>query len=230
MIVSISQPAYLPWLGYFHRIAESDLHIVLDHVEIDQNSRTKFANRNKIRTPDGWSWLTVPLLTKGRRQNLELHNLEIDNSTNWATKHWKAICHNYAKTPHFKESSHFFENVYSSNWRLLNNLNEHVTKYLLDTLCIKTPTKFSSRMGIESKKSELIVDLCRSVGATKYLSGPFGRQYLSEPDFLKHGVELIYHDYKHPTYSQVFENFESFMSIIDLIFSHGSESKNILSI
>src|SRR6266851_6680171 len=120
MMISIMQPAYLPWLGYFHRIAISDLHIVLDHVEIDRNSKTKFANRNKVRTKEGWSWLTVPLVSKGKTGELQLDKLEVDNSSNWRRKHWNTIESNYARANFIDDHRLFLATVYSREWTRLN--------------------------------------------------------------------------------------------------------------
>ena len=119
MIVSINQPGYLPWLGYFHRIAISDLHVVLDQVQFEKNSVT---NRNKIKTPTGWNWLTVPVKTKGKFGALSINNIEIDNTKDWAQKHWKTICQNYSKSPYFKEYSEGFEKIYESKWERLIDL------------------------------------------------------------------------------------------------------------
>lgn len=109
MIVSVNQPAYLPWPGYFHRIAVSDTHVVLDHVQFEKNSVT---NRNKVRTATGWSWLTVPLRTKGRFGDLAIRSVEIDNATDWRTRHWKTLRQSYGRAPHFAAHAAYFEDVY----------------------------------------------------------------------------------------------------------------------
>src|SRR6476646_1403945 len=101
MIVTIMQPAYLPWPGYFHRVAMSDLFIILDHVKIDRNSRTGFAHRNKIRTRDGWCWLSLPLRTRGRRDRLRLDAVEICADQPWAREHWASLRHCYARASGF---------------------------------------------------------------------------------------------------------------------------------
>ena len=229
MRVSIMQPAYLAWLGYFHRIALSDIHIVLDHVEIDMNSRTKFANRNKIRTKDGWTWLTVPLKTKGKRGCLFLNELEIDDDPSWRKKHWSTIRQNYARGPYFSPHAPFFEGVYAEDWRNLTDLTQRITSYLLQSLGIRTRILFSSQIGMQGSKDVLILNLCQAVGATHYLSGPFGRQYLHEPLFADAGIEVIYHDYQHPCYPQRYPGFEPNMSVVDLLFNHGEKSREILS-
>jgi hypothetical protein len=228
MTVSIMQPAYLPWLGYFHRIAMSDLHIVLDHVAIDRNSKTKFANRNKVRTKEGWTWLTIPLLTRGRSDQLGINQLEIDETAQWQRKHWNTIRHSYGHTPHFSQHADFLQSLFDRPWRLLIDVQRELTEYLLPALGITTPILFSSSMATASRKDELILDLCRESGATEYISGPFGRDYLKADDFDQAGIRLSFHDYHHPVYQQAFDGFEPYMSAIDLLFNHGSASAEIL--
>jgi WbqC-like protein family len=228
MIVSIMQPAYLPWLGYFHRIGTSDLYIVLDHVQIDKNSKTKFTNRNKVRTREGWCWLTVPLKTKGRFGKLYINQLEIANETPWADKHWSTIQSNYAKATYFAQHASFLEQVYSQQWEYLTDLTRVITRYLLDAFGIKTPILFSSEMKVEGQKDELILNLCHAVDAEVYISGPFGRDYLHEHLFCEAGIRIVYHDYHHPTYPQVYPNFEAYMSALDLLLNCGPSSVEIL--
>jgi hypothetical protein len=228
MIVSIMQPAYLPWLGYFHRVAISDLHVVLDHVQLDKNSKTKFANRNKIRTKEGWCWLTVPLKTKGKFGSLYINQLEIVDDSHWAEKHWATIRLNYAKAPYFGEHRTFLEQVYSQSWSSLNELIREVTTYMLHAFGIKTPLVYSSEMEVEEKKDELILSLCRAVEATTYISGPLGRGYIRESLFEEAGIRIVYHQYHHPTYPQVNAAFEPYMSAIDLLLNCGPESLEIL--
>jgi hypothetical protein len=228
VIVSIMQPAYLPWLGYFHRVSIADLHIVLDHVEIDRNSKTKFANRNKIRTSAGWSWLTVPLISKGKTGELQLNKVEIDNSSNWRRKHLTTIELNYAKAPFIDQHRHFLESIYARQWTQLSALVRETTDYLFTALAIDTPRMFSSDLGIQTHKDELILDLCRMVGATEYISGPLGRDYIREQMFEDAGVRVRYHAYKHPVYPQPHSGFEAYMSAIDLLLNCGPESASII--
>jgi hypothetical protein len=228
MIVSIMQPAYLPWLGYFDRIARSDLHIVLDHVNLDANSKTKFANRNKVRTPQGWGWLTVPLQSKGRHGELFLNQVEVAADTPWRQKHLGALAANYARAPHFAAHREFLAEVYGREWKRLVDLTTATTDYLHRAFGLNCPTRRSSEMGVAGEKDTLILNLCREVGATIYLSGPFGRDYLDAAAFAAAGIELRFHDYPHPEYRQSFPGFEPFMSAVDLLFNHGPASLEIL--
>jgi WbqC-like protein family len=225
MIVSINQPAYLPWLGYFHRIAVSDTHIVLDHVQFEKNS---FTNRNKIRTLEGWCWLTVPVMTAGKFGHLPINEIEIVNEKKWAAKHWQSLRLNYAKAAFFAQHAAYFEDVYARPWRKLADLAGEITAYLLKAFDIKTALHFSSRIKASGKKDELVLNLCRELGATVYLSGPLGRNYLREDLFRNAGITVRYDDYHHPTYQQVHPGFEPYMAALDLLFNAGPASLEIL--
>jgi WbqC-like protein family len=226
MIISINQPAYLPWLGYFQRIAVSDLHIVLDHVQFEKNS---FTNRNKIKTANGCCWLTVPVKTKDKFGDLAIKSLEIDNYNNWRIKHWQTIRQSYAKAPYFKEHSLFFESIYQREWQYLSDLCREITKYLLQALNINTPLLLSSEMQVEGVKDELIVNLCQKAGASTYLSGILGQNYIREDLFESQRIKVEYQNYVHPLYHQAQgRDFSPYMSAIDLLFNYGSQSLDIL--
>jgi hypothetical protein len=229
MIVSIMQPAYLPWLGYFDRISKSDCHIVLDHVSMDKNSKTKFTNRNKMRTVQGWSWLTVPVKAVASSEDTPINKLEISSDVSWTSKHWKTLQASYSRASFFTDYSDFFESFYKKRENSLAFLLDESTEYLLTSLKIDTHCLRSSDLSPQSKKSDLILELCKKVGATCYLSGPFGRDYLDAHKFEDAGIELRFHDYVHPEYEQVYKGFEPYMSIVDLLFNHGPKSLEILS-
>lgn len=228
MIVTIMQPAYLPWLGFFDRIAASDVFIVLDHVAIDRNSKTKFANRNRIRTAQGWSWLTVPIRSKGKHRDLLLNEIEVNNETNWRAKHWRAIELNYRRAPYFDDYAPQFQAMFEAAWTHLTALNAAGLKIFMEALSIDKKVLLSSELGCEETKDRLIVELCRKAGAATYLSGPFGRDYLDPAAFQSAGIELLFHDYDHPAYRQCFDGFEPYMSTIDLLFNCGAESAQTL--
>jgi len=222
------QPAYLPWLGYFHRVSLSDLFIVLDHVQVDRNSKTGFAQRNKVRTRDGWCWLSVPLKTKGRSGDLALNKVEIADDQNWAEKHWSTLKHCYGKAPFFAQHAAAVEAWYLRPWNCLAELAREVIRHHLDALDLRVPVRFSSEMNARSSKDELIRELCQEVGATVYVSGPFGRDYLCAEAFAAAGIRLVFHEYVHPTYRQAYPGFEPYMAALDLLFNQGPESLRII--
>lgn len=225
MIVSINQPAYFPWAGYFDRILKSDLHIVLDHVQFEKNSLT---NRNKIKTAQGWSWLTVPVKTKGQFKDCPIKDLEINNDLPWTKKHYQTILQNYKKAPYFENYKDFFEKFYNQECVHLNNVLMQSNDFLMKQLNITTPMKYSAALNPQKTKSDLVLELCQAVGATTYLSGPFGRDYLDRQSFAAAGIKILFHDYKMPEYPQLYTGFEPFMSVIDMLLNCGQDSHKIL--
>ena len=225
MIVSINQPAYLPWLGYFQRIAQSDIHVVLDHVQFEKNS---FVNRNRVGAPSGPAWLTVPVQTAGRFGNLAIEALAIDGHQPWRRKHWATLRQAYGTAPFFAEHEPFFADVYGRDWARLTDLCTAVTGYLLSALGITTPLVRSSERACEGAKDELVLALCRATGATTYLSGALGRSYLREELFADAGIAVTYQEYRHPVYPQPRDPFEPFLATVDLLFLHGPASLEIL--
>lgn len=225
MIVSISQPAYLPWPGYYDRILKSDLHIVLDHVQFERRGLTK---RNKIKTPQGWSYLTVPVKTKGKFKDCPIHELEIQQEDGWQRKHLQSLINNYSKAPFYKDHIGFFETLYSKEWLLLNDLLTEMNSYFLDVLDIPTKIVSSREFDPQLTKSDLILELCQKSETTTYVSGPFGRDYLDLGSFEAAGIKILYHDYEPPEYPQLFGDFEPYMSVIDMLFNCGPDSHDRL--
>jgi hypothetical protein len=215
----------MPWLGYFERIARSDIHVVLDHVQFEKNS---FTNRNKIRTKDGLLWLTIPLATKGRFGNLEIHDLEFASGSKWKEKHWSSLKMGYSRSTCFHEFNVPYEQIYSDAWiGFMPFIRSLLSQHLLD-LGISTPLIFSSEISANGFKSDLILDICESLGAKTYLSGSQGRAYLNDEAFFNAGISVEYQDYKHPVYAQAGPDFQSHLGIFDLLFNHGKNSLKII--
>jgi hypothetical protein len=122
----------------------------------------------------------------------------------------------------------FFEGIYARPWVKLADLTRELTEYLLDAFAIKTKLYFSSQMNASGKKDELVLNLCRELGATEYLSGPLGRNYLREELFHERKIAVRYDDYRHPEYPQVYPGFEPYMAALDLLFNAGPASLEII--
>lgn len=218
-IISAHQPAYLPWLGYFHKIALSDDFVILDSVQFEKNS---FINRNKIKTSNGPLWLTVPVLIAGHTQNL-ISDIQVNNAVNWRDKHWKSICLNYRKAPYFGKFSGFFEDMFQNQWEKLVDLLEHSFRFFIQELGIKTRIHNQHDLNICSKKQELIIDLARHFDADAFVFGALGKEYADEDYFKQNRVIPYFQDYRHPVYAQNGKDFIANMSVIDLLFNVGSE-------
>lgn len=225
MIVAIHQPNYLPWLGYFYKIARADAFVFLDNVQYRKNG---FINRNKIKTPQGEIWLTVGVLTKGHFKQ-PINEVEINNLVSWNRIHEKSISTNYSPAPYFKQYKGFFEDVCRAKWERLAALNEALIKGICEILGIRGVQFIrASQINVSGKSSELLVSICKAVGAETYLSGPSGQNYVDENLFEREGVRLRYSDFKHPVYTQLWGDFIPRMSIVDLIFNEGPRSLEIL--
>ena len=221
MRVTINQPAYLPWLGYFDRIASSDIAIVLDSVMIEKGSYT---NRNKMRNGNGLSWLTVPVKSSGQPL---IRDVQIDNQRDWRKKHLQFISQSYATARHNAGYLKWLKDLYSLEWLKLNELLTHTNGYFFSALSIGTRIIHSSALSVTGAKSELVLNLCKEVGATEYISGPLGVNYLDLPSFERAGILVTFQNYRHPVYEQCHGGFESNLSVLDLLLNCGPESAQI---
>jgi hypothetical protein len=211
VILSAHQPAYLPWLGYFEKIARCDVFIYLDSVQFEKGS---FTNRNKIKTANGPIMLTIPLKLQGYK-DFCVGEIQVDNSQNWREKHLKSIYLSYKKAPNFDERYSKLEKLYSQKNELLGEICFSQLLFWLNELGINKKIIRSSTLDIESKKSDLILDLCKKFKANHYLSGALGRDYLKETEFAESNIEVEYQDFKHPIYKQLHGPFEPYMGIVD---------------
>jgi hypothetical protein len=221
-VVSIHQPAYLPWLGYFDKIQRADKFIYLDTVQFQKNS---FQNRNKIRTQQGSMWVTVPLRTKGHLVET-LKSTTINNDIDWRRKHLGALQANYARAANFDAIFARLRPFYESDWTHLSDLCHAMLLSFLEGLSITTPVvKASELPPVEARKSDLVLELCRQAGATTYLSGSQGRDYLDLKSFADAGVVVEFQDYVHPVYSQLYPGFVPNMAVVDLLMCEPDPAK-----
>lgn len=226
MILSAHQPAYLPWLGYFDKIARANLFVYLDTVQFEKNS---FINRNRIKTPQGEQWLTVPVRVKGHMSST-LRELQTDHTQPWRAKHLKSIAMNYSRATHFRRLLPQLETLLGVDELYLVDLCFAQLRIWLDELGITTPLVRSSELAISSTKSNLILDMCRHFRATRYLSGTLGRGYLVEEDFRDAGIALEYQEFKHPTYPQLWGKFVPNLSIVDCWMNCGTGVASFLGV
>ena len=226
MRLSINQPAYIPWLGYFDRIDHADLHIVLDHVQFEKNS---FINRNKMHSNLKPQWITIPV-SKGENGENSIREIKTFNNKKWIKTHLKTITQNYSKAPFFEDYFEEFSYLLKTKTNESNLLKiiEPINLLILKFLDIKTPIVYSSKLDIKSKKSDLVLDICLSQKATQYLSGINGKDYLDIQSFSDNNIKVAFQEYNHPVYYQGQRDFNPYLSILDLLFYHGEESMKIL--
>ena len=218
-ILTAHQPAYLPWIGLFHKIAIANAYVYLDNIQFEKNS---FINRNKIKTANGPIWLTVPILLKGHMSKT-IKEMKINNIVNWQTKHLKSIEMNYKSTSYFNQYIGFFRDCYKREWTHLSDLNEYMLKWFLNILNIKVKYYKMSEIGFEGRKSDLVLDMCKKLSADLYIFGALGRDYVKEENFTREDIKIYFQNYNHPVYQQLYVGFISHLSIVDLLFNVGAE-------
>ena len=224
MRVTILQPSYLPWLGFFEQMSRSDKFVLLDDV---QYTRRDWRNRNRIRVRENWIWLTVPVQQKSRFSQ-SLLETRIDNSVSWRRKHLETLRQHYCKAPFFEKYFPRCPQVYEKDWTFLFDLCLETINLIKEEMGIETPLLRSSEMKPGGEKTERLVSICRELGATHYLSGESGSNYIAEEDFSSQGIALEYQNYEHPVYPQRYTGFVPHLSAIDLLFNCGEQSLGIL--
>lgn len=223
--LAIMQPTYLPWIGYFDLIDQSDQFVFLDSVQFEKRS---WQQRNRIKGPEGIHWLTVPVQTKGKHDQL-IQDVQLSKTEDFPDKHIKMIQFYYAKAPFFKPYFEELRSILSKDHDKLSDLNIELIEWACSKLAIQKPFRRSSSLGCSGRNVELLVNICKLLGATRYLSAQGSKVYIDEHNlFGPRGIELIYHDYQPHAYSQLFGPFVSHLSILDLLFNHGPGSIAIL--
>lgn len=215
--VAIIQSSYIPWKGYFDIIHDVDEFIFLDDVQFTTRD---WRSRNRIKTADGTHWLTVP--TGGSRSRLICDVMLRD--PDWQEKHWKTLCHSYARAPFFRQYVPFFEELYlGQEWTNLSEMNQLMTQRIArELLGIRTVFTDARTYPAQGAKLDRIIDLLRLSGAASYLSGPLAADYLEPRKFRALGIALQLKDYSdYPEYAQLHPPFEHTVSVLDLIFNTG---------
>ncbi len=219
MICAIHQPQFIPWLGYFDKIARSDVFVFLDTVQFKKN---EYQNRNRIFTPQGPRWLTVPVSFDFGDP---LNRVRIAPDPRWRKKMLRTVEQNYRKAPGFAAVYPTFEAlILESGWDSLAELNGATVLWLMELLALDTPTVRASELGELAEEPTLrLIDICRKLGADTYLSGRGGRDYLRVDAFERNGIDLLFQDFQHPTYRQADGRypFISHLSALDWVMWHG---------
>jgi len=225
MRIAIMQPTYLPWSGYFGLLDSVDLFVFLDSVQFDKRS---WQQRNRIKTPNGIQWLTVPVLSKGKISQ-RINEVQIDSSAKFSIKHKKSIFHSYNKAPFYNEASEILFPLLDSKELSILKLNFNMIKRINSYIGITTETVLASDIGCTGSKSGLLASICSHVGASEYISTLGSKVYLDESsDFSKIDVPVKYFHFKHPKYPQLFGEFIDSMSIVDMLMNCGMSSRSLI--
>lgn len=224
--VAILQPSYLPWLGYLDQVDAADVFVFYDDVQFDPGG---WRNRNRIKTNHGVKWLTVPV-THSRSSGVDLPNLRDLRAADspWRRKHLGAVAQAYARSPHVKELVRALQDLLDAQDSILVDLTVNSTHLCMELLGVSTPTLLASELGITGGKTTRLVEICRHLGATHYISGAAARAYLEVDRFSEAGIAVEFQDYNHPVYPQEHGPFEPYLSTIDLIANVGQAALEVL--
>jgi hypothetical protein len=215
--VAILQSNYIPWKGYFDIIQDVDVFVFHDDL---QYTKGDWRNRNRIKTPQGLQWLTIPV---GIDQHRRICDVTLPPG-DWRTDHWQCIEAAYRGAPYFRRYAEYLKPWYhDTRWTHLSHWNQaFIAAICRDLLGIRTEFCHSSQFQLTERKSARVLELLERLGATDYISGPSARTYLREDDFLEAGIRVHWKDYSHyPEYSQLHPPFDHHVSILDVLFHTG---------
>ena len=222
--VAILQSNYIPWKGYFDLINMVDEFILYDEVQYTKND---WRNRNKIKTPQGIQWLTIPI----RQENLEqkIKDTKITDKK-WNIKHWRTISQNYTKSRYFKDYKDIFEELYlSCDEEYLSQINYKFLTTINKILGITTKIRWSSEFELVDGQTEKLIGICKQCNVDIYLSGPAAKNYLDEKLAKQENIKVEWMDYSgYQEYNQLHLPFEHGVSILDLIFNEGSNANKFM--
>jgi hypothetical protein len=223
MIVAIHQPQYMPWVPYCNKADCCDLFVYLDNVQFQKNG---LQNRNQIKTATGATWLTVPV-----RASLSKTIAETEIADpRFREKHIRTVEMSYARAPYLGLFKEQVKPLLERDWAVLADLNVAITEWMFDSLNIKTRRVRASQLAVSGKAEDLVISICKAVGADVYLSGQGALAYQHEKTFQQHGIELQYQQYSNQAYPQCHPGagFIPDLSALDLILNTGPKAREIM--
>jgi len=221
--VVIHQPDFLPYLGFFHRLLSADKFVILDDVQF---LRRGWHHRDKIKSQNGETWLTVGL--KKTSQNSKINEMQLNNES-WRENHLNLISQNYKKAIYFDEIYPYLHDLYLGTYTALIDFNVAGIKMLMKLFSINIGLSYSSEHSLISKSNQLLVDILTNENSTHYLSGTGAQDYFEEKPFIEKDIKVIWQEFTHPIYPQLYGGFIPNLSSIDLLFNCGIiQSRKVL--
>ncbi len=224
MILTAHQPNYLPYPGFFQKIAAADQFLVVDTTQFVKRGPFGWIHRNRIRTPNGPIWLSLPVRHRGRYHQ-SIQEAELIPGHGWRRKHWKSIEWNYSKAPHWPCYAESLREIYLKEWTHLSPLTTEFIRWFLRVLELPVPVQLASELEAKGKSSQYIVEFCKELEADTFLSGVHGRDYLDVDLFSGSGIRLLFQHYEPPRYcgGQDATEIEN-LSMLDMLFWRGPEA------
>lgn len=215
MIISAHQPHFFPWLGYLDKIMQCDIFVILDTCQFRYHY---YQNRVKIKTSGGEQWITVPV----EKNESIIKDVRISGD-HWKKKMIKTLEMNYSKTPYFKDYWNRVKKIINKKRSLLEYLDIDTICFFKNVLDMDVPIVLSSELDVVGVKDDWILNVCKKLKADIYLSGINDKKYINEQSFLDFGIEVIYQEFEHPYYPQLYGDFIEGLSGLDALFNVGAE-------
>lgn len=219
VILAGHQPNYWPYPGLIGKIMRADKFLFVSNVQLEKKS---WQMRNRIRTKEGWMYISVPVLVKGKYKQ-KICETKISNNIDWKSKTRRMIEIHYAKAPYYKEYRDFLDDLYIREWVELNDINIYIINYILKELSVDTEVLYDLNYRFEGEKTALLVDFCNKLNCSVYMSNWGSSAYVQIPEFNRAGIDHMYIDYKAVKYRQRYVGFEPGLSILDMLMNCGKE-------
>lgn len=225
MIVSVNQPYFCPYPGFFYKALLSDVLVILDEVQFPQ--ATTWISRNRFKNDQGPLWLTIPVWKKGLGLQ-DINQVRICYEGRWPRKHLQSLKTAYGQAPYLGEHLDFLEEVFSRHWERLVVLNLAIIRHLMRSLQIETKLVLLSELGIKARGTRLPIEICQALGASTFLAQSQAQKYLDAGLFQESEIELRPFKYLAPIYPQLWGEFLANLSTFDLVFNCGPKARDIL--
>lgn len=226
MRVTTHQPIFMPWPGFFRKAGASDVMVLLDDVQFPQGR--SWLSRNRLKNEQGELWLTVPAKRKGLGKQI-IRDVEICHDIDWRRKHLLGIRCAYAHAPYLDQQLPALEALYAVRYPCLADLNIALIRHFWNALEVPGDFVLQSELGISGGKSELLVDLCRRLGAETYVTLPQAEKHLEPDRFKESGIDLRCIPFSPPVYPQLWGDFRYNLSVLDLLLNLGPKAKDLLT-
>jgi len=219
MKITIHQPEFCSYIGFYDKIAKVDALVIADSFQVKKNY---FDNRNKIRTSQGWQWITIPIEKDNHKS---FRDVKVMNEHNWKTKMLNSIRQNYSKSLYFDKYYPRIEEIITQKFEFLFDYNCRLFVQIKEWLNIKPPIlTLTSELELQSEDgSDKCLEICQKLRADTYLSGASGKDYLQVEKFNQAGIQVEFHQFEHPIYEQVYTPFIPGMSVLDYLFNCGGK-------
>lgn len=225
MIISANQPYFCPSPGFFYKAFLSDVLIILDEIQLPHG--TTWISRNRFKNDQGTLWLTIPVWKKGLGEQ-NINQVRICYEGRWPRKHLESLKSAYGNAPYLEDHLGFIEGLFAARFEKLTDLNLAIISYLMNCLQIQTRLVLLSELGVKARGTQLLIEICKTMGATAFLAQSQAKKYLDADLFRKEGIELRCFRYVPPVYPQLWGDFLANLSTLDLVFNCGPKARDIL--